>query len=661
MLNTPEEIMHNLERILLRVQKPGRYVGGELNQVVKPWDSVDTHVALLFPDIYDLGLPNLGLAILYDQLNHRPDVLAERAYAPWMDMETLMRERGIPLYGLESKHPLSAFDILGFSLPYESLYTNALNMLDLAGLPVLAAERDERHPLVIAGGHAAFNPEPMSMFIDAFAVGEGEELIHDIVDAYQHWKRSGTPRTELFRALARIPGVYVPSLYKVTYNTDGTVGEIAAQDEAAAFPVVKRINGQLPPPVTRFLVPSIDVVQNRVAVEIMRGCTRGCRFCQAGMIMRPVRERPVAEVVEAIEEALNKTGYEEVALLSLSSSDYTNISELVEAIARRFAGRSLSVSLPSLRIESFSVQLMDQIKDLRPGGGFTLAPEAATERMRQIINKPISTEQLLETTREIFSHGWTTVKLYFMIGHPSETIEDVQTIIDLCRDVLREGRRFVGGRARVHAGVSTFIPKPHTPFQWVACDSVESIRAKQELLIRSLRGSGFKLTWTDPEVTLHEAWLARGDRRTGEVIYRAWRAGSKFDAWQEGFKIERWLQAFADCGLDPAFTSHRERSLDEILPWSHISSGVRPSYLKEEFLAAREGNTRGDCREQCYACGILPGFNELRASLPDAAWKCPPVRKKLRRNTPARFEQPDEAALVVPGSTSDPLAGGGSR
>lgn len=631
MINSPAEIEQSLERILLRVQKPGRYVGGELNQVVKPWDSVETRVALIFPDIYDLGLPNLGLAILYDQLNRRDDVLAERAYAPWTDMEALLRAQHIPLYGLESKHPLAAFDILGFTLPYESLYTNALNILDLAGLPVFSAERDERHPLVIAGGHAAFNPEPMSAFIDAFAIGEGEELIHDIVNAHQQWKRSAAPRRELLCALARIPGVYVPALYDVAYQPDGTVRCVTPNDDSALVPVLKRVVGQLPPPVTRFLVPSIDVVQNRVAIEIMRGCTRGCRFCQAGMISRPVRERPVEEIIETIDQALKKTGYEEIALLSLSSSDYTHISELVEAVTQRFSSRSLSVTLPSLRIDSFSVQLMDRLKDLRPGGGFTIAPEAATERMRQIINKPISTELLLETAREIFAHGWTTLKLYFMIGHPSETLEDVQAIIDLCHAVLREGRKRTSGRAKVHAGVSTFIPKPHTPFQWVSVDQVDAIRAKQDLLRRSLRGSGFKLTWTDPEITLHEAWLSRGDRRTAQVIYRAWQLGSKFDAWQEGYKVGHWLQAFADCGLDPEFYSHRERSLDETLPWEHISTGVRTSYLKEEYIASLEGRTRSDCRDQCFACGILPGFNELRATLPDNAWKCPPVRGRLKK------------------------------
>jgi radical SAM superfamily enzyme YgiQ (UPF0313 family) len=349
------------------------------------------------------------------------------------------------------------------------------------------------------------------------------------------------------------------------------------------------------------------------------------------MVMRPVRERPVAEVIESIEEALKQTGYEEIALLSLSSSDYTHISELVQAVTDRFGDRHLSVTLPSLRIESFSVQMMDQLKDLHPSGGFTLAPEAASERMRQIINKPIPTEQLMETARDIFDHGWTTIKLYFMIGHPSETLEDVQAIVDVCQAVLKEGRRRVGSRARVHAGVSTFIPKPHTPLQWVACDTVENIQAKQNLLRSALSGSGFKVTWVDPAITLHEAWLARGDRRTGQVIHRAWQLGSKFDAWGEGFQYSLWQQAFRDCGIDPFSYSHRERAVDEILPWQHISTAVRPGYLQEEYRWSQEGRTRDDCRDHCYACGVLPEFNDLRASVPEDAWKCPPVKRKPQR------------------------------
>lgn len=630
-----QEIEERLERILMSVEKPGRYVGGELNQVVKDWDQVKTRVALVFPDIYDIGLSNLGLAILYDALNRRPDVLAERAYAPWVDMEARLRQQDIPLYGLESKHPLAAFDIIGISIPYETLYTNVLNILDLAKLPLYTAQRTEEHPLIIAGGHAAYNPEPMAEFIDAFAIGEGEEIIHEIVDQVQQWKSSRLSRQDLLQTLARIPGMYVPSLYTPLYHADGTIAAVEKNHEAAPLPVVKRIVAKLPPPPTRFIVPSIKLVHNRTPVEIMRGCTRGCRYCHAGVVNRPVRERPVEEVLTAIEAALDNTGFEEVALLSLSSSDYTPILELVQRIGRRFQNQRLTISLPSLRIETFALDLMEELRDSRQGG-FTLAPEAATGRMRRVYNKPIDSEQLLETAREIYRRGWRTLKLYFLIGHPSETLADVQAIADLSRAVIQEGRRIAGKRAALHISVGTLVPKPHTPFQWLPCDTLDQIQSKQTLLRREIRGPGLKLNWTDPQETFLETWLSRGDRRLGKVIYKAWRAGAKFDAWQDSFNLTAWQNAFARAGLNPDFYTHRPRALDEVFPWDHISIGVRKSYLAEEYRRSAAGELRADCRQGCSACGILPLLADLRRQYPGEHWKCPEVsslRKRAQSNT----------------------------
>ena len=608
---------------LLRLEKPGRYVGGEYNQVVKDWTSVQTHVALVFPDIYELGVPNLGLAILYDILNQQPDILAERAYSPWMDMEALLRSKNFPLYSLESKTPLDEFDIIGFTLPYESLYTNALNILDLAKVPLRSSDRTTRHPLVIAGGQSVFNPEPMADFIDAFVLGEGEEVILEIVQAFQLWKHAALTKHDLLLNLSVIPGVYVPSFYDVRYHPDGRLEKVTPNTPGVPTRIEKRILAKLPPPVTRLLVPNIEVVHDRVSIEIMRGCTRGCRFCHAGMVNRPIRERSVDDILKSIEESLAATGYEQISLLSLSSSDHKHVVELVDSVQQRFKDKRLAVTLPSLRIASFSVELMDKLKDLRPGGGFTIAPEAATEHLRNIINKPLSDDVLFETVRAVFKHGWLSLKLYFMIGLPGETLEDVNAIVTTCRRINADARSIVGGRARINVGISAFIPKPHTPFQWVPADDPDTLNQKVNLLMDGFHKTSIKLTTNRSDSTQLETWLSRGDRRLGQVIFNAWQNGAKFDAWGDQLNIQAWRDAFHQADLDPLFYSQRERQLDEILPWDHISIGVRKEFLKQDYAWSKEGKTRVDCREQCYYCGILSSYENLRLSTPGAEWSCP--------------------------------------
>ncbi len=621
---TSETVEATLERILPRVNKPGRYVGGEYNQIVKDWDSTEYKVAFAFPDIYDLGMSNLGLMILYDIVNKHKNLLAERVYSPWVDMEALMREIKLPLFSLETKHLVREFDLLAMSLPYEQLYTNALNMLDLAGLPVRSEQRDSSYPLVIAGGHACYNPEPMAPFIDLFVIGEGEEAILKIISTMRAAKH--LDRQSQLRHLAAIEGCYIPSFYDVDYHDDGTISRIFPTVAEAPAKVMKTIVPVLPPPVTDFIIPFIETVHNRAPIEIMRGCTRGCRFCHAGMVTRPVRERPVDEIIEAMGRILKSTGYEEISLLSLSSSDYTHVIELTERIGERFGDKGLKISLPSLRIESVSTQLMDNLGDSRRSG-FTLAPEAATEKMRNIINKYVSHEELLATVREIYKRNWRTIKLYFMIGHPQETLEDVRAIIDLSKAVLEVGREYHGKKASLNVGVSTFIPKPDTPFQWEPMDSLASIHDKLSLLKREMRGQGLRLRWNDPDESLYEGFLSRGDRRVARVVERAWQNGAKFDAWYEHFNLELWQEACTAEELEMTFYTHRKRSIDEIFPWEHIDVAVTRKFLTQDYLMSQAEETRIDCRDQCFACGILPKLKDLRRETPPEAWECPPVSR----------------------------------
>jgi radical SAM family uncharacterized protein len=593
--------MNNLEDILYDVSRPARYSGGEWNIRVKDWQATQIRIALAFPDVYEIGMSNLALPILYKIINDQPDALAERVYAPWVDMEAQLRQHNIPLFSLETRHHLKDFDIIGFSLGYELTYTNVLNMLDLAQIPVFSHQRKKSHPLIIAGGSCALNPEPMADFIDLFVLGEAEEVILKLLDLFRIFKGN---KKKMLEAAANLPGVYVPGLYDVSYHKDGTLSGIVPKVPQARLPIERQIVPTLPQPVTDPVVPHIRVVHDRGAVEIQRGCSRGCRFCQAGMIYRPVRELPQEKVMDAVAALVNSCGYSEISLVSLSTGDYRDISRLIGQLSGKYSRDNLILSLPSLRLDASSIELIESLPHRRKTT-LTFAPEAGTERLRRAINKNISEESMFNAFATAFEKGWFNLKLYFMVGLPTETIEDVEGIVGFVARTSQLGKKLRNRAPGLRVSVATFVPKPHTPCQWLAQNTEDELAPKHELLKQGLRRAGVHLSWQDTKTSQLEAVLSRGDRRLGKVIHRAWELGSRFDAWQECFNYGNWLKSFQENDLDPVFYANRERPLDEILPWQHIDIGVTKNFLQQQYESIFLGTDTGDCRYGlCNACGL---------------------------------------------------------
>ncbi|MBO5408224.1 MAG: TIGR03960 family B12-binding radical SAM protein [Clostridia bacterium] len=592
---------YQLEAILADVEKPARYAGGEYNSVEKDWDKTDLHFTFCFPDLYEIGMSHLGIKILYDILNRREDIWAERAFMVGQDMEDKMREHGIPLYSLESKMPLKMHDVIGFTLQYELSYSSILSMLSLAEIPLLACERDDTFPLVCAGGPCAFNPEPLADFIDFFMIGEGEDVILQVSDIILEGKKKGLSKTEILEKLSSLQGVYVPSLVEVEYNDDGTVKSISKTVEKT---VITDLSNAVFP--TKLVVPFTEAVHDRITLEVMRGCMRGCRFCQAGYIYRPKREKDADKLSELAKLSFCSTGYEEISLSSLSTSDYLGLKDLKAKLNTFTRENMINLALPSLRIDNFHEEALESLSEVRKSS-LTFAPEAGTQRMRDIINKNISEETILNTMQFAYENGWSTVKLYFMIGLPFETDEDVLGISELVKKieslyyaVPKEKR---GKRFGITVSVSTFVPKPHTPFQWAPQDSFETILRKQNLLKESLRSKNIRLNWHDAETSVLEAAFARGDRKLGKVILEAHKLGCKLDGWNEYFSFEKWQQAFKNAGVDMSFYNERERSLEEVLPWEVTFCGVTKEFFQRELLAAKDVLTTPNCQDKCAGCG----------------------------------------------------------